>query len=335
MAKAFNREECGNVLMLAKSKGLEVQLTRDDQRGLSDGKNSSQILDWTPKCEMPSAQNLGPYCGPGSWGQDEPYGLFLHDSSVSRNVVNAIRFYDSFGHAMGKVDVDPKTIRDVGIGQFVDKDGFVKIFPMAFELPCMGSFGNHDIIIYAVQYESRKDGRGRVVKIPNRCRFTTRNALNHEWHKTNMDPFESFSYNQQDPDVKSFEMDSKVEIAKSTPDELKTENGEEDEDHSEEEDEKCICEKAYLEAIDAQARFWKLFYKCPLEESHRSEREGNGCLCDHYKKRYYKLLKGKTFLPKVKVGSDVLNDALVEFREAWNRCVYCKMCDATKHVLPF
>ena len=343
MAKAFSREECEKVLKLEESTGLEVHPPTHNQRLLCDGKCSTEIFDWTPKCEMPSAKNLGPYSGPGSWGQDAPYGLFLDDSSVSRCDVNGIRFYDSFGHAMGKVELDPKTIRDVGVGQFIDKDGYVKIFPMAFEIPCMGSFGNHHIIIYAVQYEIRKDGWGRANKIPNRCRFTTRNALNNEWHKTNIDPFESFSCNRQHPEAKAFKMDSNDESAKRNPeeqifkipDDIKSENDEEFEAHFEEEEEKCICEEEYLKAIEAQARFWKLFYKCPLEESHRYDREGSGCLCGHYKKRYYKLLKGKTFLPKLNVGTEVLNEALLEFREAWNRCVYCKRSDDTKHVLPF
>ena len=87
------------------------------------------VFEWEP-FDFPFPTQ--PYAGPGSFAHNHYLGRFLKDYTKEKTII--VQFYDSIGIRIGQINLDPRKIIEVNKETCVDKDGYVKIFPIATDI---------------------------------------------------------------------------------------------------------------------------------------------------------------------------------------------------------
>ncbi len=240
------------------------------------------IFEWAP-FDFPFPTQ--PYAGPGSFAHMHLRGRFQKDYNNDKNTLT-VQFFDSIGIRIGQINLDPRTIIEVNKENCVDKDGYVKIFPIATDINRFDITSSNRFIIYAVKYSSETGADCKVSKTLEFCRYTSQAMARREAVIYGKDPFESFSKGRI----------GKTSLA-STVQSTHDDNG------------MCACHRAGLEVFKAQMRFFEEYVKC---EHRKKKLEENplACNCNLFRERYSKILDGKAFLPHFAVGPDLANDAL-------------------------
>ena len=156
----------------AKSSGVTAVEVKLEEKQVSP----PNIFEWAP-FDFPFPTQ--PYAGPGSFAPMHLRGRFLKDYTNEKALT--VQFYDSIGIRIGQINLDPRKIIEVNKETCVDKDGYVKSFPIATDINRFDTTSSNRFIIYAVKYSSETAADGKVSKTYEFCRYTTQ-AMAH-WRR--------------------------------------------------------------------------------------------------------------------------------------------------------